>query len=166
MLAAGPGKIHPSTGVRMTNAVSEGDSVLYGKFDGQPIVYNDEQCQMIRDEDVMLYYQGVSMTLDNVVPCRDYILVEMEEEELETSSGIAIAAQVTKEDLPCQGIVAKIGEGRMTSTGDITTPPVQVGEKVKFKDYAGNDVMISGKPYSLVRMVDILCSMPVDDDEQ
>jgi chaperonin GroES len=165
VLAAGPGKIHPDTGVRITNPVKEGDSVLYGKFSGQPIVYNEEQCQMIRDDDVMLYYDGVSMTLDNIVPCRDYVLVELAEESLETSSGIAIAATVTKEDLPCEGIVAKVGEGRMASTGELTKPPVQVGEKVKFKDYAGNDVVIAGKPYSLVRMVDILCSMPLDTED-
>jgi co-chaperonin GroES (HSP10) len=35
-----------------------------------------------------------------------------------------------------------------------------VGDRVKFKDYAGNDVMIAGKPYSLVRNIDILASMP------
>lgn len=167
MIAAGPGKIHPLTGVRITNPVREGDSVLYGKFDGQPIVYNDDQCQMIRDDDVMLYYQGISMTLDNVKPCRDYVLVSMSDtEKLETSSGIAIAAQVTKEDIPCEGIVAKVGEGRMASTGKLATPSVQVGERVKFKDYAGNDVMIAGKPYSLVRNVDILCSMPEEKEEE
>jgi len=119
---------------------------------------------MIRDADVLLYYQGVSMSLDNVVPCRYYVLVEMAEVTLETKSGIAIAATVTQEDLPCDGIVAKVGEGRMASTGEFTKPPVKVGERVKFKDYAGNDVMIAGKPYSLVRMVDILCSMP-DEEE-
>lgn len=145
----------------MTNPVSEGDSVLFGKYDGQPIVYNEEQCQMIRDDNVMLYYEGVSMTFDNVNPCRDFVLVELDQEEkLTTSSGIAIAAQVTKEDLPCEGIVAKLGEGKMTSTGEIIKPPLVVGERVKFKDYAGNDVMIQGKPFSLVRTTDILCSMP------
>ena len=167
VLAAGPGKLHPHTGVRITNPVKVGDSVLYGKFDGQPIVYNDEQCQMIRDDDVLLYYKGVTMTMENVVPCRDYVLVELSEEKLETSSGIVVAASVTKEDLPCEGIVAKVGGGRMASTGELTKSPVKVGERVKFKDYAGNDVMISGKLYSLVRMVDILCSIPeVEDGEE
>ena len=159
VLAAGPGKLHPHTGVRITNPVKEGDSVLYGKFDGIPLVYNDEQCQMIRDDDVMLYYKGTTMTLENVVPCRDYVLVEIENESLETSSGIVVAASVQKKNLPCEGTVIKVGEGRMASTGELTRSPIKVGEKVKYKDYAGNDVTIGGKLYSLVRMVDILCSM-------
>ena len=33
----------------------------------------------------------------------------------------------------------------------------EIGQLVKFKDYAGNDLQIDGESYSLVRMVDILC---------
>lgn len=161
MIAAGPGKLHPHTGIRITNPVSEGNSVLYGKFDGTGLKYNDEVCQMIRDDDVLLYYDGVTMTLDNVTPCRDYVLVELESEATETSSGIVVAAAVMAENLPCEGKVVKVGEGRMASTGELTAPPVNVGDGVKFRDYAGNDVSIENKAYSLVRMVDILCTTTV-----
>lgn len=165
-MAAGPGRLHPNTGVRIPNPVKEGDSVLYGKFDGTPILYNDNQCQMIRDDDIMLCYNtGVTMTLANVRPCRDYVLVELDEETLELSSGIVVAQSVQAKNLPCKGVVVKVGEGRMSSKGEFTPSPVQPGERVKFKDYAGNDVRIEDKPYSLVRMVDILCSTCPDDDD-
>lgn len=36
--------------------------------------------------------------------------------------------------------------------------PVAVGERVKFKDYAGSDVRIEGLDYVLVQMVNILCT--------
>ncbi len=121
------------------------------------MTYNDEQMQMIRDDDVMLFYEGVRMTKSNVTPCRDYVLVKVAEQKLETDSGVVIAAAVTKNDLPCVGTVFKVGEGRMCSTGEFTPPPVQVGQLVKFKDYAGNDIKIDGESFSLVRMVDILC---------
>ena len=55
--------------------------------------------------------------------------------------------------------MVKVGEGRMASNGELTSSPVNVGDKVKFKDYAGNDVSIEGKPYSVVKMVDILSSL-------
>jgi len=156
-MAAGPGKLHPHTGVRIHNPVSVGMNVLYGKFDGTPIVYNEEQMQMIRDDDVMLFYKGVQMTRDNVMPCRDYVLIELDEEKLETSSGIVVAAAVNKDNLPCIGTVFKVGDGRLSSAGEFTKSPVQVGERAKFKDYAGNEVKIEGKNFALVRMVDILC---------
>ena len=133
-------------------------SVLYGKFDGTPLNYDDEQMQMIRDDDVMLFYTGVKMTKENVTPCRDYVLVKLDEENLQTESGIVVAAAVTKDDINCVGQVYKVGEGRMCSTGLFTPVPVKVGERVKFKDYAGNEIKIDGEEYSLVRMVDILCS--------
>lgn len=159
VMEAGPGKLHPHTGIRIHNPVKAGVSVLYGKFDGKPIEYKGEECQMIRDDDVMLYYQGVTMNIENVVPCRDYVLIEVPEEEtLQTSSGVVISSMVTKEDLVCEGTVVKVGEGRMAANGQFTPSPVQIGDFVKFKDYAGNEVRIEGKEYMLVRMVDILCT--------
>lgn len=40
VVAAGPGKWHPFTGVRITNPIEAGVSVLYGKYDGRPVEYN------------------------------------------------------------------------------------------------------------------------------
>ena len=169
VVASGPGKIHPFTGVRITNPIKEGVSVLYGKFDGRAMEYNGDECQMIRDDDVLLYYTGVTMKLETVTPVRDYVVIKLDEksgdEPLQTSSGVVIASQVMKGNVACEGIVAKVGEGRMASLGDYTPSPVKLGDSVKFKDYAGNDVMIEGKPYSVVKMVDILSTVVVDDDD-
>jgi len=157
VITAGPGKLHPHTGVRIHNPVSTGMSVLYGKFDGFPVTYNDDEMQIIRDDDVMLYYTGAKMTKANVVPCRDYVLVKLDEGKMETSTGIVVAASVMKDDLPCIGTVFKVGEGRLGSLGEFTPSPVNVGDRLKFKDYAGNGVQIDGEEYSVVRMVEILC---------
>uniref|UniRef100_A0A7S1ZF55 20 kDa chaperonin, chloroplastic n=1 Tax=Trieres chinensis TaxID=1514140 RepID=A0A7S1ZF55_TRICV len=164
VLAAGPGKLHPHTGVRIVNPITEGMSVLYGEFAGTSMVYNDEQVTMIRDDDVIIYYEGTTMTKANAIPCRDYVLVKTKEQKLETASGIVVAASVTRGDVPCEGTVFKVGEGRMCSKGEFTPSPVKVGETVKFKDYGGNDVKIEGELYSAVRMVDILCSIPQEED--
>lgn len=159
VVAAGPGKLHPHTGVRITNPVTKGDSVLFGRFDGHDMNYNDEPVTMIRDDDILLYYKGVRMTMENVIPCRDYVLVELTEQKTETSSGIVVAESVMKDYEPCEGVVVKVGEGRMTSKGEFSDAPVKVGDQVKFKDYAGNGVKIEGVEHSLVRMVDILAGL-------
>jgi chaperonin GroES len=161
VVAAGPGKIHPFTAVRIHNPIKVGMSVLYGKYDGKAIIYNDDSCQMIRDDDCLLAYEGVTMKLDNVIPVRDYVLIALDDDPdtVATKSGVVIANQVMANNLPCEGIVVKVGEGRMTSTGELATPPVKEGERVKYKDYAGNGVKIEGKAYSVVKMVDILCSL-------
>ena len=160
VVAAGPGKLHPHTGVRITNPVTAGDSVLFGKFDGHDMSYNEEAVTMIRDDDILLYYtKGVRMTKENVIPCRDYVLVELTKQKTETASGIVVAEAVMKDYEPCEGKAVKVGEGRMTSKGEFSESPVKVGDRVKFRDYAGNGVKIEGVEYSLVRMVDILCAL-------
>ena len=93
VVAAGPGKLHPHTGVRITNPVTAGDSVLFGKFDGHDMNYNDEAVTMIRDDDILLHYKGVRMTMENVNPCRDYVLVELTKQKAETASGIVVVSK-------------------------------------------------------------------------
>jgi len=168
VVAAGPGKLHPHTGVRIRCPVKTGMSVLHGKFDGTTMVYNEENMNMIRDDDIMLYYQGVKMTTDNVVPCRDYVLVRDDSNDdnsakLQTDSGIVLAASVTKDLEVCEGTIFRAGEGRLCSTGEFTPSPVREGDRVKFRDYAGNPVKIDGTSFHLVRMVDILCAVPVEE---
>jgi chaperonin GroES len=172
VVCAGPGKIHPFTGRRIANPVEAGMSVLYGKFDGRPVNYNGDECQVIRDDNVLLAYAGVTMRLDNAVPVRDYVLVEVSRpasggggagSDLQTSSGVVVAAQVMKDKAICEGTVAKVGEGRMASEGNLTPSPVRPGDYVKWKDYAGSEVKIEGKEYSLVKMVDILATRRKDD---
>ena len=170
VIAAGPGKIHPHTAIRIHNPIKPGLSVLYGKYDGKSIMYNDDSCQMIRDDDCLLYYEGVTMKLDNVTPVRDYVLIALDNRgSMATKSGVVIADQVMADALPCEGRVVKIGEGRMASKGQFMASPVQVGDRVKFKDYSGNDVKIEGKDYTLVKMVDILSTLNeeiLDDEEK
>ena len=143
-----------------------------GQFDGQAVVYNDEECQIIRDDNVLLAYPGgnTMMTIENVVPIRDYVLVELisptkgnndassSDNTISTNSGIVIAASVLKDNLPCEGRVVKIGEGRMLPDGvQFSASPVQVNDMIKFKEYAGNDILMNdGKQYSVLKMVDIL----------
>ena len=101
-----------------------------------------------------------------MTPVRDYVLIELDSKSnakgddntVATSSGIVLAASVLKDSLPCEGRVVLVGEGRMSSTGTLTNSPVKVGDVVKFKEYAGNDIIIEGKQYSVVKMVDILCT--------
>jgi chaperonin GroES len=131
-----------------------------GKFDGTVLEYNGEDCQIIRDDNILLMYEGVTLRYENAIPVRDYVLVELPETaaQAKTESGIMLAAKVTRDLLPCEGIVVKVGEGRMSASGELTKSPVQVGDRVKFKDYSGNDILIEGKKYSVVKMVDILAT--------
>ena len=47
---------------------------------GMPVEYNGGEYQMIRDDNVLLAYNCVTMRLDDVMPIRDYVLIELENE--------------------------------------------------------------------------------------
>ena len=105
-----------------------------------------------------MIYNGATMTLQNSRPAKDYILVKTSPKgaSQQTSSGIAVAASATSSLLPCVGSVVQMGPGRTTSKGEIIPPPVDIGDEVKFRDYAGNEVTIEGTEYSAVRCIDLL----------
>ena len=69
---------------------------------------------------------------------------------------MVIAATAQKGSKPSTGRVVKVGPGRMASNGTIMKVDIEVDDMVKFRDFAGNEVMIGGEEYSVVRMPDIL----------
>ena len=59
-----------------------GDKVLYGKFDGMSIAYDGIPHVLIRDEDVLLTWQGPEMTVAAVQTVRDRILVKVKKAQV------------------------------------------------------------------------------------
>ncbi len=51
ILAVGPGKVENGTKVDMT--VSEGDTVLYGKYSGTEITLGDDDVLIMRESDIL-----------------------------------------------------------------------------------------------------------------
>lgn len=77
VIAAGPGRVHPDTGVQLDIAVNVGSSVIYGKYDGTELKYNDLPHQLIKDDDVLLKYTGTEATFANVECVKDQVLVKL-----------------------------------------------------------------------------------------
>ena len=73
VIAAGPGRVHPETGLQLNIAVQKGESVVYGKFDGTEMRYNDENHQLIRDDDVLLKFTGPEPTFANSECVKDQV---------------------------------------------------------------------------------------------
>ncbi len=51
VVSVGPGKVENGTKVDMT--VSEGDTVLYGKYSGTEITMNDDDLLIMRESDIL-----------------------------------------------------------------------------------------------------------------
>lgn len=155
VISTGPGKTHQESGILFPMPVTPGNGVVYGKYDGTEIVYDGDRHTLIRDDDILVKFDG-KLTLDNVDVVSDNVLVKVNDDQEATSGGLLIAATSKKGSKPSTGEVVKVGPGRMASNGEIMTVDISVGDEVKFRDFAGNEVQIEGEEYAVVRMTDIL----------
>lgn len=157
VVSVGPGRTHADSGLLMDMPVSPGDGVVYGKFDGTELDLSGEKHTLIRDDDILVKFTGGTLSLDSVDVTRDNVLVSVDlKKEQATEGGILLAKSSSSENRPSTGTVVKVGPGRMASNGAIMPMDVAVGDMVKFRDFAGNEVEIDGQEYSVVRMADIL----------
>lgn len=155
-VSTGTGRIHPETGVELDMAVKVGQNVIYGKYDGTELKYNDKNFQLIKDDDVLLVYEGNEATLENVHCVKDQILVRLPPKEDKNDAGIIITTAESKEKRPTFGTVVKVGPGRQAGNGVYMKIPVAPGDGVRFREYAGSYVKLNGAEHIVIRSYDIL----------
>mmetsp|Transcript_22305 Transcript_22305/g.32926 ORF Transcript_22305/g.32926 Transcript_22305/m.32926 type:complete len:243 (+) Transcript_22305:52-780(+) len=156
VVAVGPGKTHPETGRLVEIPVQPGEGVMYGQYDGTEIEVNDKPHMLIRDDNILIKYSGEKLTLDSVDVLRDRVLVQIDDDEQATAGGVILATSKTQESRASTGTIMKVGGGAMAGDGTLLPMRISVGDKVKFMDFAGNEVEIEGEEYSVVRMGEIV----------
>ena len=84
----------------------------------------------------------------NLTPLGDKVVVKVTESEDKTSSGIYLPDSAKKK--PQEGEVIAIGNGRVLDNGDRNTLTVQVGNRVLFSKYGGNEVSVDGQEFTIL----------------
>ncbi|MCQ2010408.1 MAG: co-chaperone GroES [Sporolactobacillus sp.] len=87
-------------------------------------------------------------------PLGDRIVIEPQEKEEQTASGIVLPDSAKEK--PQEGRVIAVGAGKVSDKGERIALDVKEGEKVIFSKYAGTEVKYDGKSYLVVRQDDIL----------
>lgn len=158
VVSTGPGKTHPDSGKLFPMPVSPGENVIYGKYDGTEVSIDGQTYSLIRDDDILIKY-GASeeLSTDSVMVVSDCVLVSVQTKGETTSSGLVLSTGTGDDNKrPSTGTVVKVGPGRMAASGEFMPMVVDVGDDVKFLDYAGNEVKIGDDDYSVVKMSEIL----------
>lgn len=88
-------------------------------------------------------------------PLGSHIIVEQEQKESMTATGILLPESVEK-DRPERGTVIAVGNGKMLENGMRQVIDVVVGDKVVFKKYAPDEVKISEKTYLVLAADDVI----------
>ena len=87
-------------------------------------------------------------------PLYDRVVVQRIEEK-ETVRGGIIIPDSAKEK-PQEGKVLAVGKGKLLDDGKVMPLDVQVGQRVLFGKYSGNDIKLNGEDYLLMREDEVL----------
>jgi chaperonin GroES len=90
----------------------------------------------------------------NLKPAAGYLLLEPQDAEEKTSSGIYLPESASEK--PQKGIVLAVGANEITDSGTKKKSPVEAGDVVIYKKWGGNEVKIDGIEYLFAKFEDIL----------
>jgi chaperonin GroES len=84
----------------------------------------------------------------NLKPLGDKVVVQLIEQEEKTASGIYLPDSAKKK--PQEGKIIATGGGRVLDNGERNKLTVQVGDRVLFSKYGGNEVSVEGQDYTIL----------------
>ena len=87
-------------------------------------------------------------------PLYDRIVVKRIEEQETTRHGIVIPDSAKEK--PQEGEVMAIGKGKRLDDGKMVAVDVQLGDRILFGKYTGNDIKLDGTEYIIMREDDVL----------
>ena len=87
-------------------------------------------------------------------PLHDRVLVRRVDEEEKTAGGIIIPD--TAQEKPMEGTVIAVGAGARDEQGKLVPMDVEVGDRVLFGKWSGNDVKIDGEDLLIMKESDVL----------
>ncbi len=89
-----------------------------------------------------------------LTPLDDRIVVEPHGAEDRTSGGIDLPEQAKEK--PTRGTCVATGPGRLMDSGQRGAVAVKVGDEVFYGKYAGTEVDVEGKKYTVIKETDVL----------
>ncbi len=90
----------------------------------------------------------------NLRPLGDRVVVKPVEKEETTKSGIVIPDTVKEK--PQEGIVEAVGSGRILDNGTKVPMELEVGDKVLYAKYSGNEFKLDEVEYLIIPEKDVL----------
>ena len=90
----------------------------------------------------------------NIKPLEDKILVQANEAETTTASGLVIPD--TAKEKPQEGEVVAVGPGARDDSGKIQPLDVKAGDRILFGKWSGTEVKIDGKDLLIMKESDVL----------
>jgi chaperonin GroES len=95
-----------------------------------------------------------TLTQVKIKPLEDRIVVQANEAEQTTASGLVIPD--TAKEKPQEGTVVAVGPGRISDQGERIQLDVKEGDTVVYSKYGGTEVKYAGEEYLILSARDVL----------
>ena len=93
----------------------------------------------------------------SLIPLGDRLVIKPVVQEEVLSSGLVIPD--TAKEKPQQGEVVAAGPGRLDDSGKRVTMEVQIGDRVLYAKYSGQEIKIDQEEYIVLSEKDVLCKV-------
>ena len=93
----------------------------------------------------------------NINPLGDRVVVQPEEAEEKTASGIILPD--TAKEKPQMGKIVALGSGKISDTGSLIDMTVKKGDKILYGKYSGTEITLNGDDVLIMRESDILATL-------
>jgi chaperonin GroES len=95
-----------------------------------------------------------TVTQVKIKPLEDRIVVQANEAEQTTASGLVIPD--TAKEKPQEGTVVAVGPGRISDQGERIKLDVSEGDTVVYSKYGGTEIKLGGQEYLILSARDVL----------
>jgi chaperonin GroES len=96
----------------------------------------------------------MEVNMASIRPLGDRVVVKPVEREERTKSGIVLPD--TAKEKPQEGLVEAVGTGRILDNGTKVPVELQVGDRVLYAKYAGNEFKLDDVEYLVISERDVL----------
>lgn len=97
----------------------------------------------------------------NIQPINDNIVVKLPEmeKEIKSQGGLVLPQPSLGQPKQDRGIVVAIGDGRITSSGELVAMKVDVNDEIIFNRFAGTEMIIGEEKYLIIKECDVLAKI-------
>ncbi|VWU52336.1 20 kDa chaperonin, putative [Hepatocystis sp. ex Piliocolobus tephrosceles] len=137
VLSVGTGVINSKNGQRVPIDVKNGDVVVFNPSDGNKIKYNDKDCLLISNEEILAKINDASVEINpnNITPFYDRVLIKLINPNLSPDS-LIILPESKSNDKSSDGIVIAVGDGNYDENNNKIPLDVRINDFIKFSPFS------------------------------
>ncbi|CAI7722024.1 20 kDa chaperonin, putative [Plasmodium vivax] len=153
ILGVGTGAVNTKNGERVPIDVQVGDVVIFNPSDGTKLKYNDKECLLISNEEILAKINDASVEVrpNNITPFYDRVLIKLVDTNAASSSLVIMPE--SKSDKSTDGLVVAVGDGTYDSNNNKVPIDVRVNDYIKFSPFSNEscEFTYNGEKFTFVR---------------